>query len=294
MERRVALLLWISAMLPSVVIADELPHSEPLARMQAECENADAPFMKIGSKRRLSDEEMGVMMLMLADSIDIYDSYLNNIILNKLDGAMIKDYEAAIKDWKKCNKGILDDGLINDSRYVSRICRRWDHLCDISRGSSTSKMRDALLERVRWRRENYNRKSSNRGHDNAWGESWIEWLCQEFGESVDPPIPVNGICLGFEQMMFVEMLNFFNGSRFLDCEDWTLQREQLGKIKDWWWANKGVMPDSDFEDFKNKLYLDYYLNFNGSDNREFRNFIDEALKGEDFDKYRGYDIIRME
>lgn len=246
----------------------------------------DIPFLRVNG-RQPTDDEMAVMLLMLTDSINYY---WNHYVAKNISDAEVND----ILRWKSDNKEILDKWLIGDARMVWLLSRRLDHVWNASIfGSPTSCLGHKLLERVEWRRSNIDKKLKNNGFYNQYVDVWIEAFREDFGENSDRQIPVSGIYLGFDGMLFVDMLNLLNGSKFVDCEDWILKKDDLDKIKDWWWANKGNVPEETYLDIMRDLHSEFFLSLEVMDATEFRRFMLQIIESGKFDKYCTNYIVKM-
>ncbi len=246
---------------------------------------------KVNDEGALSDtfaeEEGGIMNLMRIDSIDIYFKYIiyRGSKIDTLD-------KRIIEDWKAANADILDDELIHSSAMCEKIDRRNGY--DILYPNAAQEILFENLKRsVKWRCENADKRITPGNYANNEMDKRINALRIVFEDNSDIPSMIKTVFLSIYERSDIDVINFLNGSQLIDTCKGSLDIDELDMIKDWWWANKGKVPDEVYEELLKSMLLDVYMAFEGEKD-EFEEFKKKRLSNPDFDKYRGYDIIRME
>lgn len=227
-------------------------------------------------KNPITDDVKALMLLMRVDSCGLYGKYF-------LKGFISDSDLAEIKKWRSENNDVVDKWLIEDAKTVEQMYHSLLYC-------AAEEFSDKLFERIRWRRGLVRDKVNNNGFYNQFLDICIKSLRWDFVKSGG----IGSIYLSFDTFLIIEMINFLNGERFVDCDDRILTRGDLYKLTDWWWANKGNIPDEEYDRFYNKLYLECLLEDMLLDKQQDRSFINETLKKPEFQEYRRYNIIKME
>lgn len=225
----------------------------------------------------ITDDMRALMLLMRVDSCRLTDKYF-------LSGYIDEGDLAEIKKWQSENNDILDKELIEDAKVVSQMYYKTDNM------HAYAEFSNKLFERIRWRRSHAGDKADNNEFYNQFVDQWIKSLNREF---VNSGI-AESIYLSLNAAYVIEMINYLNGDKFVKCDEWILTRGDLYKLVDWWWANKGNVPEEVYKSFFDKLSSECLFDITYTDKQQDRRIISEILQKPEFEEYRCYKIIKME
>lgn len=234
-----------------------------------------------------SDEEYSIMFMMEADSIPIIS---NGYWVSR--NLRVSDLEA-IEKWKSENSNIVDEWLMKLAFGIFKLSTETETYNDVLYPNSyTQTLNDILKESIDWRRSNLEMKKLSKENRAELLDEWINQVEKKFGGEEMHRSMVKSVYLNSYERALIDLLNFLNGSKFIDSNDGVIDVGQLGRMKDWCWANEGNLPEEALKNLNKDIVFEIYYAFEGSP-EFFEDFKESMFKSEIFDKYREIKTVKI-
>lgn len=241
--------------------------------------------------RKPTDEEYVIMNFMKYDSINLIYKYYFPQTMKTAD-------KRHIDDWLVKNEELLDSCLLRTSLRIHKLNRNLPTVNDILYPHGCADELDAALKKSILRRRQYlHQRTEDNDQEHKVTDYWIDNIEKNFIGNESKPSLVKSVYLNTDQKATIDVINFLNGSTWIDYSDGTIDNEQMLKIRDWIWVNRGNVPDEVFGEMIHDVVFEIYFDwepFYPDDPKKFEEFKAAKFEDEIFDKYRNLPIIKME